>query len=133
MNDAPIVFATGKTSTWVTVEKNRNSGMHFVYILQCENGKSYCGTTKNIIKRLVAHASGGGSEFTKKHPPLTLTYLDVFPTYLDAINMETQVFRVIRKDGELPSGVVREYQNIFVVIKELLKNHNKKWVINKLT
>ena len=132
MEDEFVTFNSGKKSTWVTVKRNRDKGVHFVYILECKEGKFYCGMTKNVILRLVAHASGNGNSFTLKYTPLKLIHLEMLPSYVDAINKETEIFRIIRKGETLPREIMKEYQNIYIIIQELLFTHNKKWVINKL-
>jgi predicted GIY-YIG superfamily endonuclease len=38
----------------------------YIYILELEENKWYIGRTKNIDKRIDAHMSGNGSDFTKK-------------------------------------------------------------------
>ena len=62
-----------------------------------------------------------------------LIHLEISLSYLDAINRETEIFGIIRKGETLPQEVMREYQNIYIIIQELLLNHSKKWVIDKLS
>jgi putative endonuclease len=48
--------------------------MFFAYILQCADGSYYVGSTRDIAKRLEAHASGNGPVFTASRLPVRLIY-----------------------------------------------------------
>jgi len=41
-----------------------------VYLVRCADESLYCGITKNIEKRLVAHNSGKGAKYTKSRIPV---------------------------------------------------------------
>jgi putative endonuclease len=41
----------------------------FVYLLECANGKLYCGITNNLEERFRKHASGKGAKFTRANRP----------------------------------------------------------------
>ena len=40
-------------------------GTWYVYILECQDGSFYTGTTNDIGKRIKAHANGTGSKYVK--------------------------------------------------------------------
>ena len=40
-----------------------------VYVLQLKDGNYYVGWSENVEDRIVAHFTGGGSEWTKKYAP----------------------------------------------------------------
>ena len=61
------------------------------YILQCANGQYYTGSTHDINKRLAEHSSGIGANFTAKHLPVTLVYLEQFATIEQAYQREKQI------------------------------------------
>ncbi|MEI6764360.1 MAG: GIY-YIG nuclease family protein [Bacteroidota bacterium] len=63
----------------------------FMYILLCSNGKYYTGSTKDIERRLEEHQKGEGSNFTKKHLPVELVYIEIFQRIDDAFYREKQV------------------------------------------
>ncbi len=49
-----------------------------MYILKCANGLFYTGSTKNLERRLHQHQTGQGANFTKKHLPVELVYIETF-------------------------------------------------------
>ena len=133
-----IRFNSGKRSTWCTVERNKQMGSYFVYIFKCENDKFYCGVTRNIIRRIVEHLTGKNDNdcwgrFTKKNYPLQMVHLEKVDSYLDAINLETEIWKILKNNGNIQHCVMKEYIGIFQMIQELLKDHHKTWVIKKLT
>jgi len=48
----------------------------YTYILLCENGYYYTGSTIDLEKRLKEHWNGHGANFTKKYPPVELVYVE---------------------------------------------------------
>jgi putative endonuclease len=62
-----------------------------MYILKCANDKFYSGSTKNIERRLKQHQSGEGANFTKKHLPLELVYVETFERIDWAFYREKQI------------------------------------------
>lgn len=88
----------------------------YMYILLCSNGQYYTGSTNNIEIRLAQHQSGEGSNFTRKHLPVKLVYLEEFNRIDEAFQREKQVQGWSRKKKEaLING---EYSKL----PELLKN-----------
>ena len=45
------------------------NALWFVYLLECANGKLYCGITTDLAKRFKAHVSGKGAKFTRANRP----------------------------------------------------------------
>ena len=72
----------------------------YMYILLCSNGRYYTGSTNNIEMRLAQHQNGEGSNFTKKHLPVKLVYLEEFQKIDDAFCREKQVQGWSRKKKE---------------------------------
>jgi putative endonuclease len=50
----------------------------WMYILECDNGAFYVGSTKNLKTRLQQHQKGCGANFTKKHLPVKLVYTEEY-------------------------------------------------------
>jgi predicted GIY-YIG superfamily endonuclease len=137
MEDDFIRYNSGAYSTWVTEKKNIEMGPHFVYILECEENKMYCGVTKSIIKRLIEHITKrNGSVFTKNFPPIGLIHLELLPSYRDAINLETEIWGEVksgaRKKDDEGHCVMRGYMNIYIIVQDLLSRYDSKWVLRKL-
>lgn len=61
--------------------------MWYVYILECNDGKTYVGCTDNIDKRLKRHQSGWVPATKKRLPIELLTYV-VFQDKYKAFNFE---------------------------------------------
>ena len=47
-----------------------DSSYWYLYVLECEDGCYYVGTTKSVTSRFQEHQSGKGSNFTKIHKPI---------------------------------------------------------------
>lgn len=69
---------------------------NFTYMLKCGDGSLYTGWTNDMAKRLEAHRSGTGAKYTHGRGPLTLAYLEVWPTKQEAMSREAQIKRLSR-------------------------------------
>ena len=63
----------------------------YLYILRCANGTYYTGSTKSLRKRLAQHQNGEGSNYTRKHLPVTLVYWEKYRRIDDAFYREKQI------------------------------------------
>jgi putative endonuclease len=63
----------------------------YVYILECVDGLYYTGMTWQPDNRWVQHMSGIGSEFTKRHKPKRVAYLEEFEDLEQARQRELQI------------------------------------------
>ena len=64
----------------------------WLYILRCDEGSYYTGTTRNELEqRLAEHQSGHFPGFTAKRRPVTLIYSEYFDQITDAIASERKV------------------------------------------
>jgi len=63
----------------------------YTYILMCENGYYYTGSTIDLQKRLSEHWGGKGANFTKKYPPVALVYVEEYPHIGLAFKREKQL------------------------------------------
>lgn len=62
--------------------EGNESAMPWVYILECDDGSLYTGSTWNLEKRLAEHQNGLGANHTRKKLPVKL----VFCEYSDRID-----------------------------------------------
>ena len=69
----------------------------YMYILECNNGNYYTGSTKNLEERLKQHRAGDGSNYTKKNLPVKLVYFEVYDRIDNAFYREKQVQKWSRK------------------------------------
>ena len=127
-----VKFESGYESKWCTIERDSELGIHYVYILQCEGGKRYCGSTAHVINRFVAHTIGRGCRFTRGFPPISLLHLEKAGSYSEAINRETGIKKMMEKRVNIEYSIVPEYQGIFIIIQEMLKQYNGSYVKRKL-
>lgn len=72
--------------------------MNFVYILRCGDGSLYTGWTKDLERRLSAHASGKGAKYTRSHLPVELVYYETFPGVHEAMSRERQIKALSRRE-----------------------------------
>ena len=63
----------------------------YMYILECDDGSYYTGSTRNLEKRLWEHQNGEGASYTKKRLPVKLVYCESFDRVEDAFRREKQV------------------------------------------
>lgn len=63
----------------------------YTYILRCEGNLFYTGSTKNIGNRFAQHMAGEGANFTKRHKPIEIVYLEKFDRIDLAYNREKQI------------------------------------------
>ena len=66
------------------------------YILSCADDTLYCGITKDIGKRLVAHNAGEGAKYTKGRAPVRLAYLETCADKSAALKREMQIKSLTR-------------------------------------
>ena len=65
--------------------------MAHMYILLCGDNSYYVGSTWDLERRLEQHASGMGSEYTRRRLPVKLVYCEEYERIEDAFRREKQV------------------------------------------
>jgi len=63
----------------------------FMYILECNDGSYYTGSTNDLDKRLLQHNEGVGANYTKKRTPVKLIYFEEFQSIDEAFKREKQI------------------------------------------
>jgi putative endonuclease len=74
--------------------------MPFMYILKCNDGTYYTGSTVDMTMRLAWHKSGHGANYTQKRLPVKLVFVQEFERIDEAFKREKQVQRWTRKKKE---------------------------------
>lgn len=69
-----------------------------VYILLCDDGSLYTGSTNDISRRLAAHLSGRGAKYTRSRKPLELAYCEELPDRSAALRREAEIKKLSRPD-----------------------------------
>lgn len=72
----------------------------YIYILLCDDGSYYTGSTRDLEQRLEDHFSGVGANYTRKHKPIKLVYYEEFDRIDEAYYREKQVQGWSRKKKE---------------------------------
>ena len=65
--------------------------MWHVYILKCNNGSYYIGSTHDLKERLKSHLGGYGSKFTRANEVNELVYTEQFLSKETAVAREFQL------------------------------------------
>ena len=63
----------------------------FVYILLCEDGSFYTGSTKDLDNRIKLHMNGKGAKYTKSHKPKKVVFVELFKTRSGALKRERRI------------------------------------------
>jgi putative endonuclease len=71
-----------------------------MYILECNYGSYYTGSTLNMDKRFYEHQHGEGAEYTKTRLPVKLVYCEYYEIIDYAFYREKQVQGWSRKKKE---------------------------------
>ena len=72
----------------------------WMYILECNDGSYYAGSTINLDLRIKQHNSGEGANHTKKRLPVKLVYFEEYRRIDKAFYREKQVQGWSRKKKE---------------------------------
>lgn len=65
--------------------------MWFTYILLCQDGTYYTGSTNDVKKRFKDHTEGRGARYTKSHKPVKIIYKEKFATKSEALKREAEI------------------------------------------
>jgi len=85
----------------------------YLYILECSNGQYYTGSTIDLALRFVQHQNGEGPNFTWKHLPVKLIYVEIYEAIDLAFHREKQIQGWSRKKKEaLISGNLKTLQRL---------------------
>ncbi len=73
--------------------------MYFAYLLQCNDGTLYAGSTNDLEKRLYQHNNAkNGAHYTKIRRPVELKHSEQFETYAEARAREAEIKRMSREE-----------------------------------
>lgn len=67
-----------------------------VYLLRCEDGSLYCGSTNDVVARLKTHQAGKGARYTRAHLPVELVYAEVCADRSSALKREAAIKKLTR-------------------------------------
>ena len=92
----------------------------FMYILECDDGTYYTGSTIDVDQRIKQHSAGLGANYTSKRLPIKLVYFEEFQFIHEAFYREKQVQGWSRKKKQ---ALINSKQEL---LPELSKSKNKK-------
>lgn len=73
--------------------------MHYVYILECNDGTLYTGYTTDLVRRVYEHNyTNLGAKYTRVRRPVKLLYNEEYHTRSEACKREYQIKQLSRKD-----------------------------------
>lgn len=68
------------------------------YILSCADNTLYCGSTKDLLKRLHAHNNlKSGAKYTRARRPVVLVYSEEFDSLSEAKKREYEIKQLSRE------------------------------------
>ncbi len=71
---------------------------YYVYILETEDNKLYCGYTDDVEKRFQSHINGTGAKYTRAHKPVKIVFKQEFETKSDAMKEEYRIKHLSRSE-----------------------------------
>lgn len=75
--------------------------MHYIYIVECSDSTLYTGYARDVQKRIEEHNSSvRGAKYTRGRRPVTLRYVEEFPTRSDACKREMVIKKMSREAKE---------------------------------
>ena len=84
-----------------TVMPPRPKKCWLVYVLRCGDGSLYTGITNDLPKRLVAHAAGKASKYTRSRLPVRLAHTEPVRSKSAALKREAAIKKLSRRRKDL--------------------------------
>lgn len=72
----------------------------WVYIVLCNDGTLYTGTTNNLSERLNKHNAGKGAKYTRSRRPVRLLFSEPFSSRSLACKRESEIKKMSRGEKE---------------------------------
>jgi len=83
--------------------------MLYLYLLECQNGRLYCGITTDLAARFDKHQRGKGGMFTRLNPPRRMVAATVFENRAEASKAEYQMKQLsVKGKLEVAAGWERQ-------------------------
>ncbi len=103
-------------------ENDVSMNIGFLYILKCNDGSFYTGSTNNLERRLEEHQQGIGANYTSKRLPLELVYYEIYDKVEHAFYREKQIQRWTHKKKE--ALVKGEFNKLPILAKKVFCGKN---------
>ena len=70
--------------------------MHYIYILECNDGTLYTGYTTDVKRRVKEHNEGMASKYTRSRLPVHCVYTEEYQDKSEALKRELQIKKLSR-------------------------------------
>ena len=74
--------------------------VHWVYILECDDGSFYTGYTTDVERRVREHDRGEGAKYTRGRTPVELVHRERFESKSGAMSREYEIKQLSRAEKE---------------------------------
>ena len=74
--------------------------MHYVYIVECDDGTYYTGYTTGVKRRVQEHNQGEGAKYTRGRLPVKLKYKENYKSRSAAMKREHEIKQLTRSCKE---------------------------------
>ncbi len=78
-----------------------NTKIYYIYLIETECGKLYCGITDNVEKRFLKHKSGKGAKFTRSFKPKRIAAAWITSSRENALKIEIMIKKLARDEKEI--------------------------------
>lgn len=68
--------------------------------MRCADGTLYCGSTKDLTRRVQQHNAGKGSVYVRTHGGGAIVYTESFARLGDALRREAQIKKLTRQEKQ---------------------------------
>ena len=91
----------------------------WIYILECNDGSYYTGSTNDLERRLSEHQAGKGANHTKKRLPIKLVYCEEYNHVAVAFRREKQIqgWSRVKKEA-LINGDTNQLPSLSIAYKD---------------
>jgi putative endonuclease len=72
--------------------------MWYVYVILCEDGSLYCGSSDDPDTRFLSHKNGKGARYTRSHKPIKIIYRELLESKSLALKREIEIKSWSRAD-----------------------------------
>lgn len=91
--------------------------MPYTYILKCNDGTYWTGSSWDLNKRLSEHNAGEGGGYTAKRLPVRLVYFEEFDRIEDAFYREKEIQKL--GEDKMKILIQENYENLKESAKEI--------------
>lgn len=74
--------------------------VHWVYVIECDDGSFYTGYTTDVERRVREHDRGEGAKYTRGRTPVELVHAEQFESKSGAMSREYAIKQLSRAEKE---------------------------------